>query len=237
MIQLAPSISARIVIRSIALAIAYRGIEIVIGAIIDLRHHNASVVGLGFEFGFSGICLLVAFRGWFRRTAGAVRWLCVVAAFVAYFFVCTEIDAAFRRITGLPIFEVPTDQFGPHSGLVVNLFLLMLGVITFVLYRLLVGWLVPGLNLADDRTPAQRVRAIRWPISIMTFVVIAFGSELAGIVVGIEGSRPPEQEGWHILAPLAAIVILVAVYENVMSRGGRRTGETPEPTVPKTHWP
>jgi hypothetical protein len=222
MIQLAPSISARIVIRSIALAIAYRGIEIVIGAIIDLRHHNASVVGLGFEFGFSGICLLVAFRGWFRRTAGAVRWLCVVAAFVAYFLVCTEIDAAFRRITGLPIFEVPTDQFGPHSPMILNLFLLMLGLITFALYRLLVGWLVPALNLTDNRTPAQRRRAIRWPIGIMTFVVIAFGSELAAIVVRLLDSHPPGQAGWSGFVGLVAIVILVAAYENVMSRATRK---------------
>ena len=71
----------------------------------DLLAGHPSVIQIVFEVGLAGVCLVVAYQGWFCRTPRSVRWLCGLAAFSMLGFLIGWMDKVGVGITGFPLLE------------------------------------------------------------------------------------------------------------------------------------
>jgi hypothetical protein len=220
-----PSIPARIAIRTISLAVAFHGIDLLIGAATGFSHRDQSLAGPILEIGVGFLCVTLASLAIFKPGATAVRWLCLVAAFLVYLFACRQIDTLFRHITGLSVFAPPPDMKAGHYILIANAFLLTLFLIVALFYRLLVGWLLGQLKLTDHRTPMRQRWATRWSVGVMTFIIIAFGSELAFVAVGAGGTPTAAQENiWESVTPVFLALIASTLFEIFLWRARRVLG-------------
>jgi fumarate reductase subunit D len=95
-------------VRTIAVALASFGIYEATGLPRELSRYASSIIGCIFGAGLIGLCLVVAYHGWFFRTARAVRWLCVAGVLVAFGFALTIAEKAAVRWMGAPLVQSPT---------------------------------------------------------------------------------------------------------------------------------
>jgi len=220
-----PSLAARIVIRSIALAVAYLGVLLLIATIQNLIHHAGAPIAHILQMALATLCLLLAIGGWLFRTVNSVRRLCIFAAIVLYLFIDAQINNAFVSATGWPIY---TNSSGsPATGdLIPDLFFLAVAGVTMLLYHLLVRWLTPGLGLIDTRSPAHRRRAFQLSIGVVTFTTIALGSLVANYLPADSALAPGDKAGrWSALAVLGILVVAQAIYETAKFRAVRERSD------------
>ena len=99
---------AHLLIGAITTAIAVLGIYILTETLIELVRSNWFVPFV--QFGFGGLCLFVAHRSWFFRTARSVRWLCSLAALVVFWFPHHGHRPGMHEITKRSLAIITTNQ-------------------------------------------------------------------------------------------------------------------------------
>jgi hypothetical protein len=221
-IQPSQPLAPRIVARAIAVALATVGVYESVGLPRYLAGGDWSVIGFIFATSFIFLCLVVAYHGWFFRTARSIRWLCGLGAFVAFGLLLTATDKAVARFTGLPLIGSPTQPLDPRSAVLRAIFSLLPAILAILFYHLMVGWLLRRLGLVDDRRPSQRLRAAKMSLGLIAFLIFASGNEL-DLLQTHQNHGPGIRDTAILFAPL---VLAVGVYKLGMYFAGRRINRT-----------
>jgi hypothetical protein len=224
--QTAPSFSAKILLRSIILAIAGIGVYCCTNGVGAFPHEGWTrlIFGVIFEGGFGALCLFAAWKAWFDPSARSVRRLCFVGSLILFFCSIGAADAICVKITGLHLAVDVDEPFSIKTEIVRTTITLLLPIVAMIFYRWAMRWLFRQLDLEDDRTAAQRLWSIKLSLGLIAFNVLA-----ASGAIDYSKSRTPQNpiqgpDFWGATSSLATLVLAVAIYEIGMRIARRRLG-------------
>ncbi len=196
-------IVARVMCATILAVGVYAGRGLVADAADGVRSWGA-LIWWCIEAGFVFLCLVVAYHGWLCRSARAVRWICLVTAFVAFFGVVTGVTRMIATMTCVPIDQAS----GPADPAVWGV-LAVIGAIVF--YRLMIHWLLPRVGLVDDRSAAQRLWSVK--VSLGLIGLLIFGSvPRLGFEMRGRSYRRGGPDIWEMVAVLGPAILAILIY-------------------------
>jgi len=104
-------------------------------------------------------------------------------------------------------------------------------IIVISAYHLAVQWLLPRLDLADDRSPTQRLWWAKISWGFIAFLIFADTGNLSFSVKPQPGSQNHAPSIWDTLPILGPIVLAVGIYKLGVYLASRRINRTAKPTT------
>jgi hypothetical protein len=157
------------------------------------------------------LCLLVAYKSWFRLAARSARWVCMIAAFVVFEYLLGGAWFVNEKILSSWHVGRPPGPLlpGADPSLAVLEWLAILTVV--VSYRAAVRWLSARLELVDERSHEQRLYSVKASLLLLAWALWLTASQIGDYVRPLPGSgnRPELLDGVAVLGPC---VLAIAFY-------------------------